>query len=866
MGRWQARQSQGRSARVNGTRRQVMHVAMWPARRRRASDVDPVCTDPRRVRMHGRKDLQSIPSRPSGQDRGEEGLWAMFKRPPSAKTATVLRSSARRHLLAHLTKLYPVLESCPPELVAQVCPESVKHFVATTSAGHKVVVYTGSDSRPWWWEAGNDAGAWINSKSTQKTPELLPTVHTLWLVPNLLPVLPTWPQVVDPALLGGSALMVPGLIPPPNTYRTSEAHPSRPLKGQLVSIVAYPSEVPLVLARTEMDVAEAERLRAEGAKGKAAAVLHCVGDALADLSGKHKAPDAVTQICIKRELIDAPVPGPSEATSVDAEVAPRLEDLAVAEDEASGGRADPEVAADGHLTASDVDAILYVALLSALQDITAGDAQASGSAALFPMASSTFYSSYVLPHRPSHWPPRPAKGKRAKQAKGKGMPGCCGGESDIVLRQHTSDEAAIVDAESAVVGKSSSKKLAKWIKSCNKSGSSGSLLRLKESKGEVTIIGIESEHEHVKNLSPFMTIAERAAAELPPSAAADGLSAGSQKQPVEAASSASAINTKVYIERLLQPAPGNAIVRSFLGDILNLPTKGRQQRRDDFYSAAEVRTVFASHINTACEPLKANQGLVRASEVLNELFASMAPSSASGGPSSRSTQKSYRREELHALFLSQCFKEHVRVARLRELHAMDIIPAASTSAAAETKTKKPATATGTPPLPSTELYDPSSAQASSTVDDDAYVSKVFPLPKQNVQAGTGSSGHNAASAHHHISPYKPVKITTKKRQGNKVVTLVFGLEVVRIDAKIWGQEVMRSLGTSVSVTPLPTSSKGAGGAGGLNSASAASVLPHEVLVQGDQRAWLTDKLVEQNGLPRSAVDVEGVGEKGTKKK
>lgn len=109
------------------------------------------------------------------------------------KSATVLRSSARRHLLTHLTKLYPLLEGCSLELVVQVYSKSIKYFVATTSAGRKFVVFADHENKPWWWEAGNDAGTWINAKGTNKTPELMPTIHMLLLIPKLLPVVATWP-------------------------------------------------------------------------------------------------------------------------------------------------------------------------------------------------------------------------------------------------------------------------------------------------------------------------------------------------------------------------------------------------------------------------------------------------------------------------------------------------------------------------------------------------------------------------------------------------------------------------------------------------------------------------------------------------
>lgn len=420
----------------------------------------------------------------------------MFKRPPTAKPATPLRSSSRRHLINHLNALYPVLTHCPPDLLPKVCPEQVKHFTATTSAGHKVVIYAGNDGTPWWWEAGNDAGSWISAKNSNKVPDLLPSIHSLWLIPNLIPVIPTWPQVVDPALLGGSALMIPGLLPPPHTYKVSEAHPRYPVKGQLVTIVAYPSNVPLVLARLEVDFKQAEQTRAEGGKGKAAVVLHCVGDGLADLARKSKAPESVSPISLPPTGAEPPAPLGTGQT--DEDIAKETAQLQIGggteidkepENEPSTGMLSP----GANFSTEEVDHILYLALLSALQELRVAEGDASGPTSLFPITSSSFYSSYVLPHRPSHYPPRPAKGKRAKQLKaGKGTPGTYGAEADGALNGVA--EPRLMSAEAVVVAKSSSKKLAKWIKSVNRSGKGEDLLRLKEGKGEIAVVGMNQQH------------------------------------------------------------------------------------------------------------------------------------------------------------------------------------------------------------------------------------------------------------------------------------------------------------------------------------------------------------------------------------
>lgn len=424
----------------------------------------------------------------------------MFKRPPSTKTTTPLRSSSRRQLIAHLNALYPILASCPPAVLAQVFPEQIRHGGATTTAGHKIVVYSDNAGKPIWWEAGNDAGGWMNSKAGQSSssqpPEIMPTMVALWVVPNLLPILPTWPQVIEPALLSGSALMVPGLIPPPNTYMGSALFPSPPGNNQLVAIVGYPDNVPMVLARTEMDISTAAGLRSRGEKGKAAKVLHCAGDGLCQLGGKAlQPPETVQPVEISTSETDDVAAADSQPNGDN--------DAHHTEDRADGQQAthlesgvdDIDLSAQTSPTKqfepSEVDAMLYLALLSAVHDLHCNKTATE----VLPLTVSAFYSTYVLPNRPAHWPPQPARGKKGKQAKNKGRPGTYGGLFDAAVENaSTEGEPVAISTDQAVVAKSSAKKLGKWLKGAL--GSKGEpLLKIKSSKGDDTVVAIFDGHE-----------------------------------------------------------------------------------------------------------------------------------------------------------------------------------------------------------------------------------------------------------------------------------------------------------------------------------------------------------------------------------
>lgn len=84
---------------------------------------------------------------------------------------------------------------------------------------------------------------------------------------------------------------------------------------------------------------------------------------------------------------------------------------------------------------------------------------------------------------------------------------------------------------------------------------------------------------------------------------------------------------------------------------------------------------------------------------------------------------------------------------------------------------------------------------------------------------------------------KTVQIMTERRQGNKKVTKVAGLESFLIDAEALASELQKKFACSTSVTELP-GKKG-----------------HEVLVQGGVIDDLARHLVEQYGIPKRYIEV-----------
>ena len=710
----------------------------------------------------------------------------MFKRQPTIKPSTALRSSTRRQLLSILQQLYPLLATAPPDVLQAVVPDGLQQRAAVNSGGIKVLIYSEPDKgskagRPLWWEAGSDNGNWMNNKkvgsSSKNLPEIVPTIYTLWTVPNLLPILPTWPQVVDPALLGGSALMVPGLLPAPHTYTTSSTHPTLPVKNDLVIIVAYPSHVPQVLARMEMDVRDATQARAEGQKGKAVKVLHSYKDGLWELGGSGALPESVDALQSDGDAAASTSSSPvAEADQTLNDQAAGLSVSAEADEEEvrleEASQPAPPPAATATFTTAEIDHMLYLALLSAIQ------ASSSSEGISLPSPASSFYSTWVLSSRPSHWPPRPARGKRAKQAKAEGTPGSIAGKKMGAI---SGEEEREVDADGVVVAKSSYKKFARWIKAMDKEG----LIKTKETRGELMIVEMNTAHGQVTSLSPFQTLSDVAAAAAASSHGAQAKDdrsdmANQSSQPADEGSSSTAADpsstsgTSIYIEEVYSASGrGKDLFESFC-------LKGGSS---DYHSAPTLRKAMADYILSQCTPVAKNQQLVVPDQVL---ISSLELGPSKGGTAAKVAP--LKREELQKLFFQHCTVPHHRISRLyTATHA------------------KMTTSSSAPP-------DLGAGESLGKLEKGAF------------------------------SP--PVKLSVKKRQGNKVVTFVTGLEQVSVSPKLFAGEVMRSLGTSVSVTALPSST--------------AKVKREEVLIQGDQTKAVVERLKGDNGVGKECIEIVAV--------
>lgn len=213
----------------------------------------------------------------------------MFKKKPTIKPASPLRSSDRRKLADQIIADYglgqPQHDDQTPEQKAEataahtslrnsLLPDNLQSARFTTTYGPELkqasgTVYIGShggdESRILWFQIEG---------------RMFPTVYTLWRNPDIVPLLHT-PEIVIGKLRGGADLMTPGLANGP-------PFPPRAKKGVVAAVASLerPS-VPVSVGVCEIDVCNLGRV--QGAKGHAVENMHWAGDELWSYSVSGKA-------------------------------------------------------------------------------------------------------------------------------------------------------------------------------------------------------------------------------------------------------------------------------------------------------------------------------------------------------------------------------------------------------------------------------------------------------------------------------------------------------------------------------------------------------------------------------------------------
>lgn len=117
--------------------------------------------------------------------------FTMFKRPHSSKTSAPLRSSDARKLREELQTAFVL----SPALAKALLPDGLLVQKATNHLEEPLTIYSAPNGDPRFFRPGkgNDGA-------------LIPTCYTFDLVPELLPVLVTAPQVVENLVSGAGTL------------------------------------------------------------------------------------------------------------------------------------------------------------------------------------------------------------------------------------------------------------------------------------------------------------------------------------------------------------------------------------------------------------------------------------------------------------------------------------------------------------------------------------------------------------------------------------------------------------------------------------------------------------------------------------
>ncbi|KAL4809384.1 filamentous baseplate protein Ligatin [Aspergillus unguis] len=210
----------------------------------------------------------------------------MFKKKPTIKNLSPLRSSDRRKIADQIISDYkiavpsPAAESnagdatTPPQptltsIRNALLPENCLSARFTTTAGPDLrevqgTVYVGThndtEERVLWFRI--DQGPGFDKR-------LYPTVYTLWHNPNIVPLLHT-PDFVMGKLRSGADLMTPGLANEP-------PFDERAVKGAVVAVASLDREtVPLFVGICEIDVSKLGEV--QGMKGNAVRGLQWEGD------------------------------------------------------------------------------------------------------------------------------------------------------------------------------------------------------------------------------------------------------------------------------------------------------------------------------------------------------------------------------------------------------------------------------------------------------------------------------------------------------------------------------------------------------------------------------------------------------------
>jgi len=311
----------------------------------------------------------------------------MFKKKPQIKAQAPIRSSDRRktaqQMIADLAYTSPSASETEASLRNSILPDGSSHAKFTTTYGPDLtpangMIYLGSHSAD-----VEDRPLWV--KIERQTPELFPTVFTLWKNPTLLPLLHTHPPVIE-RLCDGADLMTPGLIGPP--------FPDGAEVGKLVGIASSERPtVPVVVGVCEIDITGLRKT--VGEKGRAVRVLHWLGDEVYKLAGAVQVPEELETPGADGEVLAKAAEG--------LEIAPPEEKGKENEEEKEESNGEEAIR---QLSTKEIDDAFYNAALYGFHVYS--DSEVREHARLVcPLPSATFINTLVHPYLPpaSQFPP-----------------------------------------------------------------------------------------------------------------------------------------------------------------------------------------------------------------------------------------------------------------------------------------------------------------------------------------------------------------------------------------------------------------------------------------------------------------------------
>ncbi|KAI7826787.1 hypothetical protein BX661DRAFT_183471 [Kickxella alabastrina] len=234
--------------------------------------------------------------------------------------------------------------------------------------GEKGEIYYDSTGNPLWLKT--------ELYGCAKTQRLVPTVYTQWRFSDMMPILWTWPQVVE-KLINGADLMVPGLIVPQDGLPDLKS-------GTIVAICCPGNLAAQAVGVLTFDTKDVHSVI--GAKGKAVLITHTYKDHLWESGSKAKLPEIAIAVAALED--DELLSG--EKHIGDDDCAEQIEHSCGV---TLGGEQDEHIV---ELSPSEMDGLL----MEVLKQIMATVLDANHATGLLPINASTVYSNYMVPNAP----------------------------------------------------------------------------------------------------------------------------------------------------------------------------------------------------------------------------------------------------------------------------------------------------------------------------------------------------------------------------------------------------------------------------------------------------------------------------------